>query len=261
MAIKVCSLGSGSKGNSVLIDNGKNRLLIDAGMTARTLQKKLSEIDLNLSEIDGILITHEHNDHIKGLEVVSKRVPIYAHDYTMEAITKKCDILLKNQMTFCNETFSIGTFDITTFKVSHDATYPLGFSISDSESKITYATDLGCCSKDFLRVAKGSDIVIIESNHDVDMLMNGSYPAYLKRRILSNKGHLSNLACAITINEVAASGTRKFLLSHLSENNNLPELAYWTNADYLKQKGAELNKDIILVVADQRNISGFIGCK
>lgn len=261
MAIKICSLGSGSKGNSVLIDNGKTRLLIDAGMTAKALQTKLSEIDLNLAEIDGILITHEHNDHIKGLQVVSKRVPVYAHDYTMDAITKKCDILLKNQMTFCNDTFSIGTLDITTFQVSHDATYPLGFSISDSNSKITYATDLGCASKNFLRIAKGSDIVVIESNHDVDMLMNGSYPGFLKRRVLSNKGHLSNLACAAIVNEIAESGTRKFLLSHLSEKNNLPELAYWTNANYLKHKGATLGKDIKLIVADQKNISGLIGCK
>jgi phosphoribosyl 1,2-cyclic phosphodiesterase len=261
MAIKICSLGSGSKGNSVLIDNGKNRVLIDAGLSARVLATRLADIDVKLNDIDGVLITHEHNDHIQGLETVAKSVPVYAHDFTMEAILRKFDISLKNQMSFSDSFFSIGTFDISTFRTSHDAVYPLGYTISDGESAVTYATDLGYCSKEFLRSAKGSDIVVIESNHDVDMLMNGRYPAYLKRRIVSNKGHLSNLACAVAINELAIQGTTKFVLGHLSENNNLPELAYWTNADYLRSKGADIGSDIKLFVAEQRCVSGFIGCK
>ncbi|MDD4315866.1 MAG: MBL fold metallo-hydrolase [Clostridia bacterium] len=260
MAIKVCSLGSGSKGNSVLIDNGRSRILIDAGLPARTLLTRLEDINVGLNQLDGVLITHEHNDHINALETVARSVPVYAHDYTMQAILAKCFISLKNQMNFSGECFSIGTFDITAFKVSHDAVYPLGYTISDSDSKITYATDLGYCSKEFLRAAKGSGLVVIESNHDVDMLMNGRYPAYLKRRIISNKGHLSNLACAVAINELASQGTKKFVLGHLSENNNLPELAYWTNADYLRGKGADIGREIKLVVAEQRCVSGFIGC-
>lgn len=259
MAIKVCVLGSGSKGNSILVDNGRNRIIIDAGLTARTITQKLSEIDLSLSEIDGILITHEHTDHIKALEILSRKVPVYAHDYTMEAITQRYNIELKNQMNFNSTEFSIGSFDIQTFRTSHDAVHPLGYCISDCESKITYATDTGYCSKEFLKLAKGSNLIMIESNHDVDMLMNGAYPPYLKRRIISNKGHLSNIACAMAVNELAQSGTRNFVLSHLSENNNLPELAYWTNADYLKQKGAIVGSDIKLYVADQRQSSGFIG--
>lgn len=259
MAIKICVLGSGSKGNSILIDNGRNRLLIDAGLTAKAVSQRLNEIDLDLNAIDGILITHEHSDHIKGLEVLSKKIPVYAHDYTMDAITHRINIDLKNQMNFSDDQFSIGSFDIQTFRTSHDATYPLGYCISDCESKVTYATDTGYCSKDFLKLAKGSNVVMIESNHDVDMLMSGSYPAYLKRRIISNKGHLSNIACAMAVNELAQNGTRNFVLSHLSENNNLPELAYWTNADYLKQKGAVIGSDVKLYVAEQKCISGFIG--
>lgn len=261
MAIRVCSLGSGSKGNSVLIDNGRNRILIDAGLSARVLSTRLADIDVKLNQIDGVLITHEHSDHINGLETVAKCVPVYAHDYTMEAILRKFDISLKNQMNFSDGGFSIGSFDISAFRTSHDAVYPVGYTISDGESTVTYATDLGYCSKEFLRAAKGSDLVVIESNHDVDMLMNGKYPAFLKRRIVSNKGHLSNLACAVAINELAAQGTRKFVLGHLSENNNLPELAYWTNANYLRNKGADIGKDIKLIVAEQRCVSGFIGCE
>ncbi|MFW5780619.1 MAG: MBL fold metallo-hydrolase, partial [Bacillota bacterium] len=207
----------------------------------------------------GILITHEHNDHIRALESFSKVVPVYAHDYTMDAITKKCNILSKHQMNFDNDSFSIGSLDILTFKVSHDATYPLGFCISDETSKITYATDLGYCSKEFLRKARGSDTIVIESNHDLDMLLSGRYPGFLKRRIVSNIGHLSNHACAVAINELAEGGTRKFILSHLSDQNNLPELAYWTSIDYLKNKGAQ-EGDIQLYVADQRHISCYIGC-
>lgn len=259
MAIKVCVLGSGSKGNSILIDNGKNRVIIDAGLTARAIKQRLAQINLDLNQIDGILITHEHTDHIKALEVLSKNVPVYAHDYTMEEITARYNIVLRSQMNFSDTEFSIGTLDIQTFKTSHDAVYPLGYCISDEESKITYATDTGYCSKEFLKLAKGSNLIMIESNHDVDMLMNGNYPAFLKRRIISNKGHLSNIACAMAINELAEKGTRNFVLSHLSENNNLPELAYWTNADYLKQKGAVVGEDVKLYVAEQRCISGFIG--
>lgn len=259
MAIRLCALGSGSKGNSVLIDNGKNRLLIDAGLGARDLKKRLNMAGLELSDLDGILITHEHNDHIRALESFAKVVPVYAHDYTMDAIIKKCDISLKQQMNFDNDNFSIGSLDILTFKVSHDATYPLGFCISDENSKVTYATDLGYCSKEFLSKANGSDIIVIESNHDLDMLLNGRYPGFLKRRVGSNVGHLSNYSCAVAINELAEAGTRKFILSHLSEQNNLPELAYWTTTDYLKNKGAA-EGDIKLYVASQRNISCYIGC-
>ncbi len=259
MAIRICVLGSGSKGNSILVDNGKNRLLIDAGLAARDICFKLAQIDVDINTIDGILVTHEHNDHIRGLEALSKKIPVYAHDYTMEVIAAKCDISLERQMHFDNNMFSVGSLDVQTFRISHDAVYPLGFCISDCDSKITYATDMGYCSKEFLKIAKGSDLVLIESNHDVDMLINGSYPAYLKKRIISNKGHLSNIACAMAINELAESGTRHFVLSHLSENNNLPELAYWTNADYLRRKGAKVGEDVKLYVAEQWQVSGYIG--
>lgn len=259
MAIEICVLGSGSKGNCTLIDNGKNRVIIDAGLSARAIKQGLLKLKLNFSKIDGILVTHEHTDHIRALEVLSRDIPVYAHDYTMEAITQRYEIGLKQQMNFSCSQFSIGTLDIQTFNLSHDAVYPLGFSISDEQSKITYATDMGYCSREFMRTAVGSDIIMIESNHDVDMLMSGCYPAFLKRRIVSNRGHLSNIACAMAISELAQRGTRKFILGHLSENNNLPELAYWTNIDYLKHKGINVGEDIDVYVAEQRQMSDLIG--
>jgi len=258
MAIRLCVLGSGSKGNSVLVDNGKTRLLIDAGLGARDLKKRLNMAGVDLQDLDGILVTHEHIDHIRALETFSKTATVYAHNHTMQAILER-GIELKLSQNFDSECFSIGSMDIETFRISHDAVYPLGYSISDNNSKITYATDMGYCSQEFLTKAQGSDIIMIESNHDLDMLLNGRYPAFLKRRIVSNVGHLSNYACAAAINELAQNGVRKFILSHLSEQNNLPELAYWTIIEYLKNKGAN-ERDIKLYVAEQRQISCCIGC-
>lgn len=260
MAIKICTLASGSKGNSVLVDNGKNKLLIDAGLSMLETKKRLKKIDVDICDIDGILVTHEHIDHIKGIEKLSKLMPIYAHDYTMEIIAERCNIERKYQMSFSTDEFSIGSFDIKTFRTSHDVVYSLGYCISDCESKITYATDLGYCSKDFIKKASNSDLVFIESNHDLDMLLNGNYPAYLKRRIVSNRGHLSNDSCARAIWEICKTGTRKFILGHLSEQNNLPELAYWTNANYLISEGADMGKDIKLFVASQNEVSCIIEC-
>lgn len=257
MAIKINILGSGSKGNSVLVDNGRNKLLIDCGITMPVMTKKLREVGLSLCDLDGILITHEHEDHVRALPFISQEVPIYAHENTMDFISQRHYIPIKHRMSFDSLDFSIGSFDITGFRVSHDAVYPLGYSISDCDGKVTYATDMGYYSNEFLRLAKGSNIVVIESNHDVDMLMKGRYPAFLKRRIIGEKGHLSNKACAEAVANLAESGTGRFVLAHLSEENNVPELAYWTNKEELKKLGAT-DGDVKLSVADQHRASGWL---
>lgn len=257
MAIKICVLGSGSKGNSVLLDNGKSRVLIDCGLTMPSLNKKITELGFVWRDIDGVLITHEHEDHIRSLQFLSQDVPVYTHESTMELIARANYIPLKNRMSFDGSPFSIGSFDITAFRISHDCAFPVGYSISDGETKFTYATDMGFCGRDFMKNAAGSDMVMIESNHDVDMLLKGRYPEFLKRRIISEKGHLSNKACTEAVCELAAAGTKRFILAHLSEENNVPELAYWTNKEGLKNMGAG-DKDVRITVADQYRVSGWI---
>lgn len=252
MAIRVCSLGSGSKGNCVLITDGRTHLLIDAGLQPTVIVKKLSEFNLLLTDIDGLLVTHEHDDHIKSVEALGQFMPVYSHPDTLEAVTGKYRIPLKNQMEVETD-FSVGTLDITPFSVSHDAVHPYGYSIRDWESKFTYLTDTGFVSKGAMSILKGSDIVMLESNHDKELLLRGKYPEYLKRRILSEKGHLSNAESALTALDLAKNGTKKIMLAHLSEQNNLPELAYWTTAEVLRAELGKDVKEVSLLVATQKD--------
>jgi phosphoribosyl 1,2-cyclic phosphodiesterase len=249
--IKLTSLGSGSKGNSVLVDNGKNRVLIDAGLNIKTIYKKLLELSLTLNDIDGILLTHEHDDHIKSVETLSTIIPVYSHPDTLEVVSNKFSIPIKQQMAVEEKQFNIGTFDILPFRTSHDAVHPYGYVINDCDSKLSYITDTGYISKGVMGLIKGSNIVMIESNHDKELLNSGSYPYFLKQRILSELGHLCNEECALTIFSLIESGTDKLMLAHLSEKNNLPELAYWTTTNYLERKGIT-KKDYLLKIASQK---------
>lgn len=252
MALEIFSLGSGSKGNCILITNGRTTLLLDAGLNPGVIVKKLSALNLTLEDIDGLLITHEHDDHIKAVEAFSAFLPVYSHPDTLEQIVKRQTIPLKQLMETEEKEFSIGTLDITPFRVSHDAAHPYGYAIKDWESKFTYITDTGYISKGMMSVARGSDIVMLESNHDKELLLRGKYPEYLKRRILSDKGHLSNEESARTALELAENGTRKIILAHLSEQNNLPELAYWTTNNFLRAQGVTAG-DCTLYLATQRD--------
>ncbi|MCI5791339.1 MAG: MBL fold metallo-hydrolase [Clostridiales bacterium] len=252
MAITVCSLGSGSKGNCVLISDGKTRLLIDAGLNAAVIAKKLSELGLMLTDMDGLLITHEHGDHIRSVDMLAQFMPVYSHPDTLEKITEKYTIPLKYLFEVENK-FSVGTLDVTPFDVSHDAVHPYGYSISDWESKFTYLTDTGYVSKGIMNVLKGSDIVMLESNHDKELLLRGVYPERLKRRIMSEKGHLSNAESALTAFNLAADGTKTVILAHLSEQNNLPELAYWTTKNYLRKEMGDESRGCNILVATQKD--------
>lgn len=252
MGLKIFSLGSGSKGNCILITNGKTNLLLDAGLSPNLIVKKLTTLGLTLTDIDGLLITHEHDDHIKGVEALSPFLPVYSHPDTLEQIVKRQAIPLKHLMETEEKEFSIGTLDITPFRVSHDAAHPYGFAIKDWDCKFTYVTDTGYISKGMMAVARGSDIVMLESNHDKELLLRGKYPEYLKRRILSDRGHLSNEESARTALDLAQNGTRKIILAHLSEQNNLPELAYWTTKNFLRAQGVS-EGDCELFLATQRD--------
>lgn len=252
MAIKAYSLGSGSKGNCIFVTDGKTRLIIDAGLHPTVITKKLSELGVMLTEIDGLLITHEHDDHVKSVDSLAQFMPVYSHPDTLDKIATRYGLPLKGLFEV-EDGFSVGTLDILPFDVSHDAAHPYGYSIADWESRFTYLTDTGYVSKGMMSVLRGSDIVVLESNHDKELLLRGKYPEYLKRRILSEKGHLSNAESALTAKELVVAGAKKIMLAHISEQNNLPELAYWTTKNFLRNELGEDSRACEILVATQRN--------
>lgn len=261
--LKVDVLASGSKGNSTLITTANDKkLLIDCGISARALTNALRKKETSLSEVKAILITHEHADHVHSVAQISEAygIPVFANAITMSALKRKTG--LKGGYYFEDVTpFTLLGMEIRPFRTSHDAVYPVGYSLLDGDSKFTYATDLGYFSPSVKESIKGSDLVLIESNHDVNMLLNGPYPRMLKERILSDRGHLSNASCAEAIREIMDSGTKKFILGHISEQNNTFELAHDTTLNLLSSSGATLHKDYEYFVATQQGLAETITTK
>ncbi len=254
---KIIPLFSGSKGNSYYIGSGSKGILIDAGRSAKQITEALSHFNINIASIEAILITHEHSDHINGLRVFASRnnIDAYMSNGTSEQMI--IDGHLKGVRYSCfqkdgdNYTpFDTGSFMVEPFKTSHDTTESTCFRITDKEKrKITLATDLGYISDTVFSYLSGSDAVILESNHDVGMLKNGPYPYLLKRRIMSDKGHLSNDVCSDALPKLVQSGTTRFLLAHLSRENNYPDLAYHCAVAKLMENNMMRDKDYTLNVA------------
>ena len=252
MALEITALASGSKGNAVLITSGEKRLLIDCGVSASRLAAALAEAGTDFTAVKGILVTHEHDDHIRSIAAVSENyaVPVYANERTLNAVKRRTGMRGGYYYKDVNP-FAVAGFEIKPFRISHDAVYPVGYSISDGETRFVYATDLGYFSPTVMGAASGADVVMIESNHDVNMLIHGSYPQYLKQRILGTRGHLSNLSCAQAMIKIAETGTRKFILGHLSEQNNTYELAFGTAMENMEKAGAQRGRDYEMVIATQ----------
>lgn len=226
----ITSLYSGSKGNSVLIESEDARILIDAGRSARALCNALTSIGKSIDTIDAIFITHEHTDHVGALEVLLKKHPIPVHIVGISA--KK--LLLKGLSVYdsliCQHppvfSVTVGDMTVKSFPTPHDSEYCVGYRIEIGESAIGYATDIGYVTSEIRESLAGCESIVLESNHDEEMLMNGPYPYELKLRIRSNRGHLSNSACAELSSELCSRGTRNILLAHLSEENNEPSIAF-----------------------------------
>lgn len=257
--IKFCSLISGSSGNCTFISSGDTKLLIDCGMSGKNLEKLLSLIDVRPSDINAMLITHEHTDHVRGAGVVCRRynIPIAATQKTHMAmdignISDENRILINPY-----EDFEIGNIGIKAFQIPHDAADPVGYSFFAENKKYTLATDMGKMSDSLLNEIKGSHSVILESNHDVEMLRIGPYPYPLKQRILGDFGHLSNEMAAQTALALVKSGTQNIMLGHLSENNNTPEIAQLETYNVLTQAGVKVGTDVSLCVARRHNITTF----
>lgn len=250
---RFCSLFSSSSGNCTYIGSASGGVLIDAGVSAKQINLKLDCIGVSPADINAIFITHEHSDHVRGLRVFATkhRIPVYATQGTIEAlkasgvVTEGVDINpIDNSGTVCAGQL------VVPFKTSHDSAQSCGYVVTTSdERKIAVATDTGVVTDEMLKFVRGCDLVLAESNHDVGMLRNGNYPYMLKRRILSDKGHLSNIDCSKFVTELVKNGTTRIVLGHLSKENNIPELAYQTTKSALDCERAVLYKDYILKVA------------
>ena len=251
--IRFCSLFSGSSGNAIFLRVDDTRILIDAGISARRITNALAEIGEDASQLNSIIVTHEHSDHSCGLGVMSRRfrLPIFANAKTWAVMSGlACEISSENVRLFENDTdFEIDGIVIRSFAIPHDAADPVGFNMFAHDRKITVATDIGHINMALLENFTGSDIILIESNHDVEMLRVGRYPWYLKQRILSDSGHLSNEMAGKVVCYLAEKGTQRFVLGHLSKENNFPELAYQTVSSELLLKEITPGKDIELFVA------------
>ncbi len=250
---KFCPLFSSSTGNSIYIGGGDDSILIDTGITAKQLDEALWRIGVDGDSIHNIFITHEHSDHIKGLKVFTKKhkARVIMTGGTYEALTQTDVLDNANECCIIGpDGIEIGCMHIKPFAISHDTIEPCGYTVEMANGrKIAVATDLGIMTDTVLNAIMGCDLVMLESNHDVNMLQCGNYPYMLKRRILGAKGHLSNDACAETLTKLIASGTTRFVLGHLSRENNIPQLAYQTSVSALEMAGAKEGDDYFIRVA------------
>lgn len=242
--MKLCVLASGSKGNSTYIESKKTKILIDIGMSCLYIEKSLDNIGIRPREIGGILITHTHSDHINGLRVFMKKY------HTTLYVTEKIYNELKSQIDIENyviidKEFILEDLNIEIIKTSHDAEDSNGYIISDESSSIAYITDTGYINRKYHEKLMNKNYYVIESNHDVELLMNGPYPYHIKQRILGDRGHLSNKSCADYMAKFIGNNTKGVILIHLSEENNRREIAYSTFTNILNQNHKTVENIII----------------
>lgn len=248
MAIKFCSLASGSSGNCQYIETDHVKVLIDSGLSGKKVENLLKKIYVDPSTIDYILVTHEHKDHTKGVGILSRRynIPIYANTNTWSGMKEDLGKLkTENILEFkTNEGFEIKDLAVLPFNIYHDSNEPVGFSFYHKNRKISYLTDTGRVDDNIKSRIKNSNLLMIESNHDVEMLKMGKYPWFLKQRVLSDNGHLSNESAGQLITEVLSGNNECVLLGHISKDNNFPELAYHTVKNIVTESGVNIEKDI-----------------
>lgn len=250
--MKFCSLASGSSGNCQYIEYKNTKIIIDAGLSGKKIEENLEKIGVKASDIDAIFVTHEHIDHIKSVGVLSRRhnLKVFSNKMTLDGMlptVKKLDA--KNTFIFENgKSFTFKDLEIMPVSTFHDCANGCGFVIS-GDKKVSLLTDTGWVNQDAMEKMDGSELFYLESNHDVDMLMNGTYPYATKQRILSAKGHLSNENAAEVLSTILKKKKEKILLGHLSSDNNVPELALKTINDLLLQDHKEENVDYSIDVA------------
>ena len=261
--MKLCSIASGSSGNCVYVGSENTNLLVDAGVSAKRIEGGLGEIEIKPDTIQGILITHEHSDHISGLGILARKyhIPIYGTNETICALQKIKSLgKVENDLYHCikpDEDFYINDIKVEPFSTSHDASDPVCYTLQAEGHKVGIATDLGKYDDYILSKLEGSEILYVEANHDVNMLMVGKYPYYLKQRILGDHGHLSNDTSADLISKLIHPRLQSVLLAHLSKENNYEELAYETVCCELLNRGSDFPASKISV-AHREQPSGMV---
>ncbi|MGI6433916.1 MAG: MBL fold metallo-hydrolase [Syntrophomonadaceae bacterium] len=253
--IKIHILASGSTGNAALFQFGPTSILIDAGISARRIAAGLKTAGSDVQQLDAVLLTHEHSDHIKGVEVLARRhqVPVYARIKTWECLPFQDNIPLACCQVL-NDAMNINSVEIECFPICHDAIDPVGFTFRYRGRKLVFATDIGTVTGQVIAAFSDADAAVLEANHDREMLAKGPYPRFLKERISGGQGHLSNDHSARILAQSRLKPGLRVFLAHLSQQNNDPDLAENTVARYLTQQGCDVGREIILYQTYPQNV-------
>lgn len=245
MTLSICSFSSGSSGNCYMVKDNETAILVDVGISGKKILEGLDKTNTAHSDVQGIFITHEHTDHIKSLRVIGKKLPqtkAFANEKTWKSIDLSTEHLFTGERKCTFETgkmIALNSIKVKAFRLSHDAAEPVGYSFFKGDRQISIVTDTGCITEEIFSEISRADLVVLEANHEVRVLEMGRYPYYLKRRILGDKGHLSNELAAKCICRMVEEhpGKRKILLGHMSKENNTPDLAYMTIKNILAEQG------------------------
>ena len=263
--MRMCSIASGSSGNCIYVGSDNSHLLIDTGISKKRIEEGLNKLEIKGDELDGILITHEHSDHIKGLGVFSRKyeIPIYATPGTIAGIKESSSLGKMPEGLLhpikADHPFQLGELDVHPFAISHDANEPSGYRFEQDGKKIAVATDLGKYDEYTVENLKDLNAVLLESNHDIHMLEVGPYPYYLKQRVLGDRGHLSNELTGRLLCDILHNNLRSVLLGHLSKENNYEELAYETvKLEVTLGQNPYKGDDIPIAVAKRDQVSAVI---
>jgi phosphoribosyl 1,2-cyclic phosphodiesterase len=238
--MRICNLASGSKGNSTYVETDKHKILLDSGKNIKYLEEKLNELEINIKDIDYVIISHNHADHISCLTKVLKKSNAFlcAPKKMVDEIEELNDY---ESIIYFEDVLDLDDIQIKSFKSSHDATDSRNFILSDNASSFAYITDTGYLNQKYFKELYNLDLYLFESNHDIEMLEHGPYPEWLKKRVLSDEGHLSNNAAGFYLSKLIGPKTKEVLLIHLSETNNTPEKAMETILSTLKDYNIEFN--------------------
>lgn len=247
MGIRFTVLASGSTGNATIVNNGDKTVLVDAGLSAKKMDELMRERGVSGHQLDALFVTHEHSDHIKGLGAFARKyeLPIYANEATWGAMERHVGTIATDKRIIMEtgEIATFGTLKVQSYPISHDAAEPVGYTFEDNGQKLSLATDLGYMSDKVRRQIIDSDVLVLESNHDTEMLRMGRYPWNIKRRILSDIGHLSNVAAGEALCELITDRTKRVYLAHLSLDHNLMDLAMLTVNNILEDHGIFYKKE------------------
>lgn len=259
MGLRFCSFASGSSGNCYLVKTDNTALLVDAGISARRINAGLKQSDTSEEQLAAILITHEHSDHVRSLPTLmhqKRNLVAYANENTWQALGLSVESQRKG-IFLTDEPFQIGDITVKAFPVSHDAADPVGYSFYWQGKQISIITDTGCVGDELVKEAMEADLLVLEANHDVDMLRIGRYPWFLKQRILGDRGHLSNETAAKLLVRLLTERKkdRRILLGHLSRENNFPEMAYQTVKNILEEERYYIGRHVELETIRRDEVS------